>query len=112
MGLDAGRMNRRVVIERRGAGEDAAGQPVESWEPVASVYADIRAPSGLSGARDMQGDIAASLARYSVRIRFRDDIDTTMRIRTQGQVFDIKQVRPDYAGRVYTDLICEVGADG
>ena len=110
--MKLGQLNRRITIERRVSGEDAAGQPIEGWEPVATVWADIRTPSGLSGARDMQGDIATSLVRYSIRIRFRDDLDTEMRVLASGQVFDIKQVRPDYAGRVWTDLVCEVGGDG
>ena len=112
MGLDAGKLNRRITIERRVAGEDAAGQPIEGWEPVATVWADIRTPTGLGAVRDMQGDIAASLTRYSIRIRFREGLDTGMRVVTQGQVFDVKQVRMDYAERIWTDLVCEVAEGG
>lgn len=112
MGLAAGKLNRRITIERRVSGEDAAGQPIEGWEPVATVWADIRTPTGLGAVRDMQGDIAASITRYSIRIRYREGLDAGMRVLAQGEVFDIKQVRMDYAGRVWTDLVCEVGADG
>ena len=112
MGLDAGKLNRRITIERRVAGEDAAGQPIEGWEPVATVWADIRTPRGLGAVRDMQGDIAASIARYSIGIRYLEGLDSGMRIRTQGQVFDVKQVRMDYAERIWTDLVCEVAEGG
>lgn len=111
MGIAAGSLNRQVTIERRVAGEDAAGQPVESWEPVATVYANIAGQTGLGAARDMQGDIATSIARYSIRIRYREGLDSGMRVVASGQVFDVKQVRMDFAGRVWTDLVCEL-SDG
>lgn len=111
MGIAAGSLNRQVTIERRVAGEDAAGQPVESWETVATVYANIATQTGLGSARDMQGDIATSIARYSIRMRYREGLDSGMRVMASGQVFDVKQVRMDFADRVWTDLVCEL-ADG
>ena len=45
--MKAGDLNRLVRIERRVDGEDAAGQPLQTWEPVASVWASVRAPKGM-----------------------------------------------------------------
>jgi len=112
MAIQAGKLSRRITIQRRVPGEDAAGQPIEGWEDVATVWADIRTPSGLSGARDMEGSIATSLTRYSIRIRYRDGLDSGMRVLASGQVFDVKQVRMDYAERIWTDLVCEVAEGG
>lgn len=107
--LDAGQLNRRITIERRTAGQDAAGQPLTTWETVAQVWANFRAPSGAASAERLAADREASLTTYSVRIRYRTDITAGMRVTEAGAVYDINQVIPDAAGRVHTDLVCTVG---
>lgn len=111
--MQIGSLNRRVTIQARDAGFDAAGQPVATWSDFATVWADIRSPSGLGAIRDMQGNLSASVAQYSIRIRYREDIRPDMRVVHGAQVYDIRQAIPDYAGKEYTDLICAVGgSDG
>lgn len=36
---DPGQLRHKLVIERRQAGQDALGQPVEVWEQVATIWA-------------------------------------------------------------------------
>ena len=48
------------------------------------------------------------MVRASVRIRFRRDIDHTMRLKLpNGAVYDIKAVLPDEEKHRFVDLVCE-----
>lgn len=111
----AGTLNRRIRIERRVSGTDAAGQPIDTWETVVDTWADIKGQTGLGSMKEMQGNLPASVSRYSIRIRYRDGLDAGMRVWELragvpfGKPFDIKQQpRMDFARRGWTDLVCEV----
>ena len=115
MGMSADGLNRRVRIERRQIGTDDWNQPLEWWEAVATVWANIKGQTGLGSITRAQEGVAASVDAYSVRIRYREGLDAGMRVRRvvngvpDGPPFDIRQVRMDYERREWTDLICEVG---
>lgn len=107
--MRAGSLNRRVMIQKRDTGRDAAGQPLQTWSDYAQAWADVKSPTGLGAIRDMQGDLSASVARYSIRLRYRTDLNFAMRVKYGDQVFDVKQVQQDFTGHRYTDLVCELG---
>lgn len=100
----AGKLNQRITLERRDVGRDALGQPVESWVPVATVWADIRFPSGVSA---IKGGADVSVVRASLRIRARAGLDAGMRAVQTSARYDIKAVLPT-RDRQYIDLVCEV----
>lgn len=110
MTIAAGKLNRRITIQRRDSGQDAAGQPVLTWADVATVSAFIAGDTGLGTIRN-SGALPAPIKRYSFRIRYRAGLDEGMRVVYGGQNFDIKAVRMDFAGKQWTDLVCEVGAN-
>lgn len=109
MGLAAGTLNHRISIEERGPARDALGQPLVNapWVPVASVWANIAAKSGL---QTVAAGGEVSVARYSIRIRYRPGVNDAMRVVYQGKIYDIQTVLHDEAGRQHTDLVCEIGA--
>lgn len=109
--MRAGDFNRLITIQSKQAGQDAAGQPVNVWTTVAAVWANIKGETGMASIRKTlpRDGVSMSLDAYSFRIRFRDDITAGMRVLYQGASFSILQVRLDYAGRVWTDLVCEAG---
>lgn len=112
-GLPAGKLNRRIVIQKRGPGQDAGGQPIDGWVEVAKPWAWIKGQTGMGVGRQTAGEgtVAASLNAYSFRIRYRSSITDAMRVLYGGQAFDIKHVRHDLAGREWTDLVCEMGGN-
>ena len=110
MGLAAGKLNRRILIQKRTPGTDEAGGPLLTWCDVATVWANVAGDAGLATIR-ASGDLPAPIKRYSFRIRFREGLDEGMRVVLAGEPFDVKQVRMDYAGREWTDLVCEVGGN-
>ena len=101
--MQAGTLNHRINIEQRSAGEDALGQPVETWELVAAVWANVRHLSGV-GAIKAGADV--SLVQASIRIRQRAGIDAGMRVTYDGRQYDIKAVLPD-GKRQFIDLVCQ-----
>ena len=105
MSLPAGSLLHRIDIEQRVPGQDPAGQPVDTWDLVAAVWADIRYETGISTIR---AGADTSVARVSIRIRYRTGIHAGMRVRHGSTYFDIKQPLPDLAGREHVDLVCEV----
>lgn len=114
MGLAAGDLNRRVHIQRRGQGADGFGQPLEVWENITAqpLWANIAGKSGLQTAA---ADTEVSVSRYSIRIRYRRQVEADMRVVEVGAggvlvldvIYDIRAVLHDLAGRDFTDLVCE-----
>lgn len=107
--MQIGSLRSRIIIQTRDTGTDDAGQPLLTWTDFATVWADVRSPTGLAAIRDMQGDLSASVVQYSIRIRYRTDLREDMRVLFGTQVFDIQGILPDYAGKQYTDLVCTRG---
>lgn len=108
MTLAAGSLDSRITIQQLAAGQDAAGQPVQTWTDVAKVWANVAGAGGLTTIKNAS-DVAAAIKRYSIRIRFREGLDEGMRVLLGTVPFDVKEVRMDYAGREWTDLVCEQG---
>lgn len=105
-----GKLNRLVAIERRNTQRENGSQ-IESWEAfLPEVWANI---TDLS-ARDF---IAARAAQDEVTtrivIRWRDDIDSTMRVRrlNDGTVYAItgEPMEDNKGGRRYLTLMCSRG---
>lgn len=109
--MKAGDLDRLVTIQQRQPGEDDAGQPLETWIDVASVWANVKGATGMASIRQssLQDNVAASVNSYSFRIHYLEGITAAMRVDLDGVLFDIKQVRMDYAKREWTDLVCEQG---
>ena len=108
--MEAGKLNRRITIQQRQAGYDEAGQPVQTWADVVSVWANVAGNTGLTTIKNAS-DVTAAIKRYSIRIRFREGLNEGMRVLLGTVPFDVKEVRMDYAGREWTDLVCEQGGN-
>ena len=105
--MRAGLLNRRVQIQRKGPARDDAGQPMlDNWVDVTPpIWASIKHKSGMETIR---ADMPTSLVQASVRIRFREDVDATMRLVHGSTAYMIEAVLPDVAGRQFVDLICQL----
>jgi SPP1 family predicted phage head-tail adaptor len=104
MGLKAGSLNKLVTIQAKTDTVDAIGQPINTWVDVATVWADIRY---LSGLESIKSDAPNSIAKVSIRVRYRADITPAMRVVAGSIVYKITAVLPDKKNRS-VDLACEV----
>lgn len=112
----AGRLNRRIEIQRRGVDTDPFGQPVDDWSRVGHVMADVANETGLGAIRTSAGQsLTASVARYSFMVRFAEaralGVDAGMRVLYDGDVFDVKGVTRDFKDRSVAFIICEQGGN-
>lgn len=106
--MRAGDLNRKITIQKKGTGEDEWGTPTpgpENWVDVCKPWVSIKNLSGLGA---IKADAEASVVKTSIRIRYRTDVAAGMRALHGATVYEIKAVLPDEAGRVHTDLVCEV----
>lgn len=107
--MNAGKLSRQITIQKLGTGVDELGEPIPGvWVDVATVWADIKHKPGLE---TVKSDMDVSIVQASIRIRYRSDITAGMRVKHGTVVYDIRAVLPDASGRVFTDLVCEQGAN-
>ena len=111
--MKAGSLNQPITIQSRTVGEDAAGQPVQTWTDYASVWANVLGATGMASIRNSSPHegVSTEINSYSFRIRFLDGLTAGMRVLYNSVPFDVKQVRMDYAGHEWTDLVCELGGN-
>jgi SPP1 family predicted phage head-tail adaptor len=105
VGLNAGTLNARVVIQQRASGQDAVGQPSATWSTLATVWANVRHPTGNEA---MRADKDISINAVRVRIRRRTDVTPAMRLTHGSATYQIKAVLPDTQRLEFTDLLCEL----
>jgi SPP1 family predicted phage head-tail adaptor len=85
----AGRMDMQVVLQRPTVTQGAAGQAVEAWTDVATIWA---------GRRDARGsEYFAAMARQAetetlFTVRYRADIISSWRLTHDGLIWDIRSV--------------------
>ena len=103
--MQAGRLNRRCVLQSPAQSVDEIGQPIPGWTDVATVWADIRLKSGLEA---IKAGAPVSTVQASIRVRYRAGITAGMRVVHNLQVYEILAVQPDVGGREYVDLVCQV----
>lgn len=103
--MQAGKLRNRVTIQQIGTTQDEIGQTVTGWEDVATVSADIRY---LNGIERLKADSSTSLAKASIRIRYREGINAGMRIVHGTTAYNIAAVLPDVGKKQHVDLVCEV----
>lgn len=111
--LEIGKFNRRVTIQRKVAAQDAWGQPADTWEDVATVWAWVKAPTGMGSIQSefMSDSGEVSRSQYSIRIRWLEGITPKMRVVLGSTIFDIRTVIYDFADRKYVDMVVAEGAN-
>lgn len=103
--LDPGQLNTPIEIQRPATGQDALGQPIEGWDLVVKTWANVR---HLNGTESIKAGAVTSSVNASIRIRWRKDIDASMRVLAGTTVYAIRAVLPDMQSRETVDLVCEV----
>jgi SPP1 family predicted phage head-tail adaptor len=90
--MRAGKLDRRLTIQRKVTTSSPSGEPIETWSPLAIVWGEARPVPGDEkfGAQQL---IATSLMTF--RIRWRPDLNVTVndRISYSGRLWDLLDVR-------------------
>jgi len=78
--IEAGRLNRRLILERPNNSAGAAGAVVEGWTTVDTVWGELRATGGREAYTS--GKMSDEVT-HRARIRFRTDVKNDWRVRLQ-----------------------------
>jgi SPP1 family predicted phage head-tail adaptor len=86
MKIESGKLDRKLELLTRAAVRDELGQEISSFESVITIWAE-RLEMRTQDAARAGGRETFAMARYL--IRWRDNLDTGMRIRTDGKLYDV-----------------------
>jgi len=104
--LDAGSLNRRVTIEAEQRVANGQGGWITSWEPVATVWAEM---IPLRGDEALQANIVRSVQLWKVTIRHRPSVTTAHRLRYRDLTLNIRSAADPDGLRERTVMTAESG---
>ena len=103
--LPAASFNQRICLQKFISTQDSFGDTRGAWRDIATVWADIRY---LNGKEYLASQIEVNKASVSIRIRWRNDIEPTMRVLHGNDIYNIEAVLPDIQKRMHLDLVCSI----
>jgi SPP1 family predicted phage head-tail adaptor len=87
--MQAGKLDRQVVIKTKTDGQDGAGGATQTYTPLDTVWAEVSSPSGR---QMMAGAEVINRAEMRFRMRYRSDFDETARIEHEGRDYVILHI--------------------
>jgi len=105
--MRAGKLDRRITIQRASVTVNAFGEEAEVWTDIATVWAQQR-PN--RGAERFTAQEIAGQAVMTFHIRYRADIAKTDRIKYEGRLWNITDIR-EIGRRVVTEIDAVARAD-
>lgn len=105
--MNIGRLDKRVVLERFTTGSDEIGQPIETWEPLATVWAAVEP---LNGREFFAAGSAQSEVTTRIRIRYRPGITSGDRVNQDGVLHNITATINVRSGDRELVLMCKAAA--
>lgn len=104
--FDPGQMTARLELEKADAMSDGQGGASLAWVSIGALWARIEpvnmVPDEVAGQE-------RGLLTHRIWIRHRADIETSMRLRKGGRIFDIRALRDPDETRRYLVCLCEEG---
>jgi SPP1 family predicted phage head-tail adaptor len=83
---------------------DEGGGATVTWNPVATLWAEV---IPLSGREELRADGLQTVAKFEVRTRYRAGISPEMRFVFGGRVLEIQAVRDIEGRRRWLSCLCE-----
>ncbi len=101
----AGNMHQKIICRRQVLTPAPIGQQQESWQEIATVWADVTARSGDVRTGAGQKYIAAN---YIIRTRYQDQLLATRNVLWRGQVYRVTSLlNPDNRKRILEMQVVE-----
>ena len=99
-----GDLRRRVTLEQPATTADGMGGVSTTWTTLATVWAAV-APKG--GTEKLHADQLTSTITYDVTIRYRKDVDASMRVGYEGRTLRILGVIDQDERHRFLTLSCD-----
>lgn len=107
MSFDVRRLRHRISIEQQISETDSSGAVETFWEYVTTVWAAIEP---ISGREMLLAEQVQSGVNTRIIVRYRNEIDASMRAKHNGVIYNIEAVISDPdSGREYLTLQCSTG---
>ncbi len=101
---DIGRLRHRVTIQYPTRNEDEGGGASIRWMPLATVWAQVKARPG----REIfQADSPTARSAFRLVIRYRADVDPTMRVLWGERVLEVLAVGDEDGSKRWLSCECE-----
>lgn len=84
--MDAGKLNKRITIQRREKKSDASGQKLGDWVDVCTVWAQVKCTDSKVVSAD---GVVQHEGLYRFYIRWRTGITAEMRVIWQERIFEL-----------------------
>lgn len=106
--MRSGKLRQRVLLQSLQTGQDTFGQPLRTWNDVATVWARV---SPVTGREVYSAKAEYAQADMKIEMRYRSGVKAAMRAVHDGTIYNIKAVL-DFDER-HTDilLLCERGVN-
>lgn len=109
--MDIGTLNRRCLIERKSVTQDATyGTQVVTWSTVATVWCEVQDVLPARAFEYNKAGLGVSVNLSRVRMRYRTDIDSSMRLtinRPDATVYQIVSGPAELGSRDGLEVIVE-----
>lgn len=102
-----GNLRERVTLQERVETTSPSGEPITTYETIATVFARVEPLKGLEKATTAQ---TVATQAYNVHVRYRDDLSVLDRVQWNGQDLDIKAISNPDERRRFLQLDCEAVA--
>jgi SPP1 family predicted phage head-tail adaptor len=87
--MNAGELNRRIAILEKTVTRSSSGAESLSWSTKANAWAKVE---DKGGNESIQNDEYVMTSRLDIKIRFRSDLDTEMRIQYNNKDYEILSI--------------------
>lgn len=102
--IKIGRLRSKVTFQRKSVTRSSTGADVDTWNNIATVWAQVKT---MSGGEQERSDQRKSLTTYDIVARFRDDLRTADRILFEKRTFDILAINNMFELNSYLIFTCE-----
>ncbi len=107
--VNAGSLDKRITLQQRVSGKDARGQESTSWENLATLPTVWARAEPLRGREYFAAGQVQSEVTVRFTIRYRADVEPTMRVLWRSQPYEIVSVIDTRAEGVQLELMCMSG---
>lgn len=102
--MNPGRLNKRITIERLTRKKHENGEIIEDYEVFKTIWAEIKPVSGnqFFVAKQINSEIS-----HNVYIRYRSDLNPSMRIKFKDRAFEILYLMNVNEGNQLMQIYCK-----
>jgi SPP1 family predicted phage head-tail adaptor len=107
--MRSGRLRFRVTIQQPTLIPDGMGGGESAWNDVATVWADVTTTNGNSNMESFTGNQFRTIQYFNVKMRYRNDLTTKMRLLYYGRVLEILSIVNFDERKKEINLYCKEG---